>query len=365
MRILYDGLIYEYQTAGGINRYFSNIIKRLPADFTPLLVGGQQRKFNYPAHPRLEISNFTVFKFRPSRIAFRLNTYYRDHLEFFRRPDIAHPTYYSLLTGQEVSGYRCPVVITVWDMIHERFSKSMDPTRQTADEKRRAIEAAQAVICISESTRDDLIEYYRVPAHKIHVTHLASEISERIAGGQELVPDRPYFLYVGSRAPYKNFDGLVSAFSHAVSARPEIILCVIGSPFNETEKGLIVELKLSDHVLNYGHVSDSHLAKLYNRSIAFVYPSLYEGFGIPLLEAMACGTAVIASDSSSIPEVIGDAGLLVNPGANDDLTDSLLLLLDNESERTRLVEIGRERSKLFSWDKTAAQTLEVYQSLSN
>jgi glycosyltransferase involved in cell wall biosynthesis len=364
MRVLYDGLIYETQVAGGINRYFSNIIGRLPENFVPLLVGGQQRTVNYPVHSKLRISDLNPFSFRPSRIAHRWNIYYRDHLEFFSRPNLAHPTYYSLLTGRPVSEYRCPVVITVWDMIYERFSKSMDPTGQIADKKRRAIQAAHAIICISENTKNDLNEYYRVPANKIKVTHLASEIDEKMAGGSELIPERPYYLYVGSRASYKNFDGLLKAFSNAVSARPEIALCTVGSPFTEAEKSLIAELKLTANVVNYDWPTDCHLAKLYHHSVAFVYPSLYEGFGITLVEAMSCATPVIASNSSSIPEVVDDAALLVDPGAVDDLTDALLLLLEKPAERARLVERGRNRSKLFSWDKTAAQTLEVYHWLS-
>ena len=114
------------------------------------------------------------------------------------------------------------------------------------------------------------------------------------------------------------------------------------------------ELKLS---------SDRALAKLYRYSLAFVYPSLYERFGISPLKAMSCGTPVVAANTSSIPEVIGDAGILFNSKSSDDLADILLSLLDSPIECDRLIEKGFERSKLFSWDKTAAQTLEVYQSV--
>jgi glycosyltransferase involved in cell wall biosynthesis len=248
-------------------------------------------------------------------------------------------------------------------MIHELFAETMDPKGQVSEMKRKAILSAQSILCISENTKKDLLEVYPVPEEKVSVTHLASEINASLSHGSELVPSRPYYLYVGGRFGYKNFDGLLAAFAKAVSVRPEIVLCVVGSPFNETEEKLIADLKLTDHIEHYRHASDGHLSKLYRCSVAFVYPSLYEGFGIPPLEAMSCGTAVVASNCSSIPEVVGDAGLLFDPKSTTDLADILLLLLDNSVERDRLIDKGYERAKTFSWDKTAAQTINVYRSV--
>ena len=123
-------------------------------------------------------------------------------------------------------------------------------------------------------------------------------------------------------------------------------------------------MKLSGHIEHYEYVCDRHLAKLYRCSVAFVYPSLYEGFGIPPLEAMSCKTPVVAANCSSIPEVVGDAGLLFNPKATGDLADILLLLLDSPKERDRLIAKGHQRAQMFSWDKTVAQTVDVYRSVS-
>ena len=112
-------------------------------------------------------------------------------------------------------------------------------------------------------------------------------------------------------------------------------------------------------------MTNRHLKKLYRESIALVYPSLYEGFGIPPLEAMSCETAVIASDVASIPEVVADAGLLFNPRSSDELTDCLLTLLDQPNERERLIAKGRERVRMFSWDKTVVKTVEIYRAVSS
>lgn len=365
MRILYDGQIYALQKAGGINRYFANLINRLPKNFTPILTTLQPQVLNYPVHPNLERFLYKRFDFRPRRVSQWFEKYYFRAVTTLSHPNVIHPTYYTLLTRQEIDKYRCPVVLTVWDMIHERFYEQIDPTGQQAEEKRKAIHMAQAIICISENTKKDLLERYSLPENRVTVTYLASEIDASLSDGSEPVSSRPYYLYVGTRYSYKNFDGLLTAFAKAVSVQPDIALCVVGSLFNKTEEKLIADLKLTDHIEHYGYASDRHLAKLYRCSVAFVYPSLYEGFGIPPLEAMSCGTVAVASNCSSIPEVVGDAGLLFNPRATGDLADILLFLLDNPTERDRLIAKGYERAKAFSWDKTVAQTLDVYRSVCN
>lgn len=365
IRILYDGQIYAMQANGGINRYFNNLISKLPESVIPGLTTCQPREVNYPVNPNLKIFFYKRFGFRPGRVSYWLEKYYFRGVAAFHKFDVVHPTYYSSLTGKAIDKYRYPVVITVWDMIHELFAEQIDPNGQQAEEKRKAILAAQAIICISENTKKDLLERYSLPENKVTVTYLASEIDVALSHGSEPVPSQPYYLYVGARAGYKNFDGLLFAFAKAVSVRSDIALCIVGSPFNETEEKLIAELKLTDHIEHYDRASDRHLAKLYHSSVALVYPSLYEGFGIPPLEAMSCGTVVVACNCSSIPEVVGDAGLLFAPRAtSSDLADILSFLLDSPIERDRLIAKGYQRVKAFSWDKTVTQTLDVYQSAS-
>ncbi len=362
MRILYDGQIYVKQTAGGINRYFANIISRLPEDFIPTLTTCKLLSVNYPTHPNLKA--FYYQSFRPMRVSYWLEKNYFKAVSALNSFDVVHPTYYSLLTRQDINKCRRPLVVTIHDTIHEIFGECLDPSGQEIENKRKAISAAQAIICVSENTKKDLLERYPLAEGKVTVTHLASEIDVSLSYGSESVSSRPYYLYVGGRNPiYKNFEGFLLAFAKAVSVRPDIALCVVGSPFNETEEKLINELKLSDRIQHYRYISDRHLAKLYRCSIAFVYPSLYEGFGIPPLEAMSCKTVVVASNCSSIPEVVGDAGILFNPKSTSDLADILLSLLDNPIERDRLIAKGQQRVQEFSWEKTVAKTIEVYRSV--
>ena len=361
MRILYDGFIYTTQVTGGINRYFANIIKNLPPDFVPILTMRKARNFNYPEHPALKAYNFPVF--HPGRISIPLGKLYFRAVDRLVRPDIIHPTYYSLLTGEKMSIRRCPSVITVWDMIHEIYSDTMDPHGVVAREKKEAILGSDAVFCISESTKADLLNRVKVPEERITVIHLASEIDASISYGAETVPEQHYFLYVGSRAPYKNFNGLCRAVAKIAKTEQDIKLCVVGSPFDLNELKLIGGLSLEHVIENYGEVTDSHLAKLYRCSVAFVYPSLYEGFGIPLLEAMACGTIVIAANCSSIPEVVGAAAVLFEPFEADSLTEALFFVLDHPAKRSYFILKGYERVKNFNWEKTAMQTMQVYRSL--
>ena len=363
MRIFYDGQIYADQTAGGINRYFANIIDRLPQETYPTLtVPYRKDKLQYPTHPNLKLREFRSF--RPSRISNKIGTNYFRAIEHYQQFDIFHPTYYFLLTQKVFSQVRHPLVITVYDMIHELFANAIDPEGSTIKAKQAAIQAADAIICISESTKHDLLEYFPTVESKVVVTHLASEFSIDWAYGSETIPDRPYFLYVGSRyKEYKNFDTLLNAFAKVASINSDIQLCIVGAPFNDAERQQIGELKLTDLIQHYTYASDTHLAKLYRCSVTLVYPSLYEGFGIPPLEAMACGTVVVAANSSSIPEVVGDAGILFDPKATNDLADILLNLLHSPNERDLFIAKGHERNKQFSWDKTATKTISVYHSL--
>jgi glycosyltransferase involved in cell wall biosynthesis len=363
MRILYDGQIYAYQTTGGISRYFANIIDRLPQDahLTINAIHCTDKPY-YPAHPNLTVQEYRGF--RPTRVSNRIRPHYFRWLNDRQTFDILHPTYYFRLTQTPFSQTHQPLVITVHDMIHELFADSIDPKGYTIRAKQDAIQAADAIICVSENTKNDLLKYFPEAESKTTVILLASEFSDDWTYGDEAVPSQPYFLYVGSRdKSYKNFDTLLIAFSKATSINPDIFLCVVGSPFSDEEKQQITELKLTNQIQHYRYASDTHLAKLYRCSVAFVYPSLYEGFGIPPLEAMACGTVVVASNSSSIPEVVGDAGILFEPKAARDLADILLNLLDSPSDRDRLIAKGHDRHQRFSWDKTAAQTVEVYRSL--
>lgn len=359
MRILYDGTIFGLQKAGGINRYFLNLIGGLPEECTPVYTTLGRYPGSEPVHPNLQ-TRLWGLRFRPRRLSGWLEQGYFRTVFSLERFDIVHPTYYSLLSGDPLARCRRPLVLTVWDMIHELFAEQMDPTGTQAEMKRRAIQAARAIICISESTRRDLLARFDLAGKHVSVIPLASELDPALDDGWRPSPDRPYYIYVGGRFGYKNFDGLLTAFAKVASVRSELLLRVVGPLFTTQEERYIESLGLTGRIDHQGQVSDGRLVSLYRHSLALVYPSLYEGFGIPPLEAMSCGTAVIASNCSSIPEVVGDAALLVDPRSTAELAEGLLFLADRPLEREALVARGGCRSRLFSWARTTRETLRVY-----
>ena len=362
MRIYYDGIIYTIQVNGGINKYFYNLISRLPGYYNPILTITRSGKANFPGHTNLSLHTFKGFW--PRRISYRMAKCYFKLVERIQSYDVVHPTYYSTFTGTDFRRYGKPVVITVHDMIHEIYQEHLDPAGEMCELKRKAIGAADSVICVSHNTKRDLLERYKIPEEKIRVIYHGIDLCGEVSYGPERVPDQPYFIYVGSRASYKNFNGLLAAFARLVSTRPDVRLCVAGPPFTPDEEKLIHQSRLTDYCAHYGYVTDEHLAKLYRCSLALVYPSFYEGFGIPPLEAMSCGTSVVAADCSSIPEIVGDAGLLFDPRKTDEFVSCLLYLVDNPGGRASLVTKGKERAKKFSWDRAVRETLDVYRSLS-
>ena len=276
---------------------------------------------------------------------------------------IWHSTYYT--QPEPWDGLQ---VVTVADMIHERFSDlfSGSGNDRFREEKRRCVQEADAVICISETTRQDVLRFYKLDSDSTYVVPLAcSDLFRRLkqrGNGLETLTKRPFLLYVGSRTHYKNFDRLVQAYS-VWRYRKEVALVVIGSSWSADEELRLAELGIQDFVHLLTDVDDEELCQLYNHAAAFVYPSLYEGFGIPLLEAMACGCPVIASHIPSTIEVAGECPIYFEPTAVDELVNAFDVALSEgrDSERTKA---GLERVKQYSWAKTAAQTLEVYRAIS-
>jgi glycosyltransferase involved in cell wall biosynthesis len=205
------------------------------------------------------------------------------------------------------------------------------------------------------------VELFGVPENKVRVVYHGTELSATMAAADAPVPERPYFLYVGGReAEYKNFPRLLRSFAQVAARHADVALCIAGAPLTKAERESIEALRIAARVVYCGRPSDGELAQLYRHSVALVYPSLYEGFGIPPLEAMACETAVITANRSSIPEVVGEAAMLVDPESDEQISAAMMMVWEDCSRREELVRLGRERAKHFSWDKMAAQTRELY-----
>lgn len=274
---------------------------------------------------------------------------------------------------------RTRVVVTICDIAFARYPETvMDPSylRHLLKAFPRQVEEADHLLTISEATKRDLVEILDADPNRITVTYLGSDIqapaSEQVdhlwpemAARLEL-PEN-YILTLGTMEPRKNLGAVLRAY-HALEEKlrkADIYLCMAGGArwsYQEAER-LAGELGIADRVRSLGYVPREWLPALFARSRMFVYPSFYEGFGLPVLEGMACGAAVVTSSTSSLPEVAGDAALLVNPASVPELAHAMERYLDDEDLRQTMIRRGRERAKLFSWERTVEETRAVYQAL--
>ena len=253
----------------------------------------------------------------------------------------------------------CRFIVTAFDIIPLRFPKRFSPlTTYHKYYTPEVFKQAEHIICISESTANDIIQFYQIPSHKITPILLAGDSSHF----QFLnLPTRNYFLYVGRQDPYKNLQRLITAFS-ALPHRNNYELWLAG-PYDKRYSPLLEiqtqELGISHLVKFLNYVSYDELPIIINQAIALVFPSLWEGFGLPVLEAMACGTPVITSNISSLPEVAGDAAILINPYNPGEITAAMTTIINDSETRKQLSEKGLKRANQFSWEKTGLATVEV------
>jgi glycosyltransferase involved in cell wall biosynthesis len=262
--------------------------------------------------------------------------------------------------------------------IHDAFAYIYPQTHNRLDNWRfrwhlpSASRRASAVITVSESSRRDLMQYLHLPLEQVHVT--PEGVDPRFVmtdlAAQQSVRDRyrlagRYLLYVGGLNDRKNIARLLEAYARVCQYHPDVTLVIAGKRQWQTAgiEQTFQRLQLDDRVLFTGYVDDADLPALYSAAEAFVFPSLYEGFGLPPLEAMACGVPVITSNVSSLPEVVGDAALLVDPLDVNALANALTRVLTDTQLRADLRGKGFQRARVFRWDRTARDTLQIYQSL--
>ena len=265
----------------------------------------------------------------------------------------------------------CPVVLTVHDVSYRIFPQFFSPRVRfiLGMLVGPSVRRAARIITISESTRRDIIRFYRVPPEQVAVTLLAAaplyrpQTAEQIRRVRQAyaLPEQ-YVLAVGNVQPRKNLPRLIEAFGDVLPGSPGTQLVIAGrSTWRGSEvEATVKRLGLAEPVRFIGYVPDSDLPALYAGAAAFCYPSLYEGFGLPPLEAMACGTPTITSNVSSLPEVVGDAALTVDPLSVRDIAAAMRRLLHEESARQEYRARGLARAAQFSWERTARLTREVY-----
>lgn len=311
MRIAYDYQAFFMQKYGGISRYYINLANKLHGL-------DQQVKIIAPLHQNcyaIDLPEHLIDGFRLNKLPPKSNSAILLYNEIFSRlcinnwrPDILHQTYYSQC---KLTPKNMPVVLTVYDMIHELFGDQFSSADMTSRNKRMAVQRANRIICISESTKNDLIRVFGVQSDKISIVHLGFDLFAPPSMGGDFslaLHEKPYLLYVGSRFEYKNFNRFIKSVAASKKLMRDFnIILFGGGSLTNAEIDFIKMQGFDEGQVKQVNGGDSFLANYYRGAEAFIYPSLYEGFGIPPLEAMSCMSPVIASNSSSMPEVIGDA----------------------------------------------------------
>ena len=360
-RVMYDYQIFSLQQFGGISRYFCELAARVAhADgFSAQIVAPVHFNDYLAVSTAPKIAGHLPLKLaRTGRLHRTINSLLVPAIWSIHPPNLVHRTYFA--PTPRVRSAKS--IVTVHDMIHELFPRDFPAGDPTSQNKKRCVQEADHIVCVSQSTRADLMRLFNVPAEKISVTyHGFSSEFDSIQSPKTQKIQRPYLLYVGHRGGYKNFANAVTAFSGSQKLRNAFDFVAFGGPpFGEEEEALRRRLQLPENSLKQIFGADGDLAEAYRSARAFVYPSLYEGFGIPPLEAMSCGCPVIASNTSSIPEVVGAAAELFNPSDVDSITTAMESVCLDDVRRSELVQSGFRRLKLFSWDQCAADTLDVY-----
>jgi len=358
MKILFDYQIFLLQKYGGISTYYFNLVNEfikkchVSKIIAPLYISELFRDLN--------ISNVVVGKRidQIPRFTSKIITYLNDlFFEYYvkkTKPDIVHQTYYNKIFNFN----KVKKIITVYDLIHEKFFNKKF-------KKKKSIEIADHIICISKNTQNELIDYYKVNSKKTSVIYLASKFCYNKNKDKILInnPD-PYLLFVGDRSKYKNFNNFIKSISRSNLLKNKIkIICFGIYPFTKNELELFKSEKIIKENIIFINGSDELLKTLYLNSTALIYPSLHEGFGLPIIEAMSLGCPVACSDISSIREVAGNAANFFDPINVDSMTHSIEDIVFSTQKRKVLIEQGFHQADKFSWNKCALETLNVYNSV--
>lgn len=368
VRVLIDGVIYGLQEFGGISRYFTENCIRLG-----LNCNGIKLILHLPAGCRAKtpeakwIKQIRDSSLWPQRIFRGVCEGASKAMIRMLHPQVFHSTYYTLPYW---SGLRS--VVTVHDFIHERFPALLGDVHQFIEQKRNVIENADIIVAVSHSTKNDILTYTKAEESKIVVIYhgvndaflTASPSEEDIRMFRETHKiDGPYWLYVGNRGHYKNFGTLLRSFVRVAPQTGGYLVAIGGgAKLERWQVDLLIQNRLEQRVRLLHAMDDDDLEVAYAGAAAFVFPSLMEGFGIPLLEAMAVRTPIVASDIPVFREIAGEAALFFDPYDEKGLATAMIQILD-ESVRGNLMEKGRKRVIGFSWDTATRKLWDVYKSI--
>lgn len=344
MKLVLDCVIFGLQRFGGISNYWARLLDRATGSphLATRLVLPRQLSFQEfdPAWTR------GLAPLR-ERLSPQVSRYMRAAVP--DRDAVFHTSYYRLPRGR-VSRY----IVSAYDFTYERYRNGLARYVHTT-QKRASLHRADAVLCISHSTKRDVLEFCQgIDPAKLHVTHLGVDAGVFFPDAATIAGNETTVLFVGQRTGYKRFD----LAANAVRQCPRLRLGIVGPPLTGAERDML-QAMLGFRWQEFGPVGTADLRRLYSSAFAFIFPSDYEGFGLPVLEAMACGCPVVAANASSLPEVGAGAALYATEQRADDYA-RLLDELGDSATRAAQIRAGIVRAAEFSWSKTFDQTLSIY-----
>jgi glycosyltransferase involved in cell wall biosynthesis len=368
IEVILDHQIFSLQRFGGATRYFMNLANGLLVDPDTKLqiqLGLYEKPLILESlYPYIKGISGSTFIPQHGIMRFFINDILAQWYKIGRKgmniPSIHHCTYIYPVHRKSAT----PLVVTHHDCTLEKFKDQFRRSQLTIKVKQKIYQQADQIITISNHSKIDLMDYYGIPEEKIHVVYHGVEppLPTELGISPFLGVLRPYVLYVGARTPYKNFNGLLKALSISRAKEDYILVAAGGGRFTDSELTLIQGLGIRGKVLGFPAVSQPELAWLYYNAHGMVYPSTYEGFGFPPLEAMSMGCPTLASNSSCLPEVLGDGPLYFESGSDDDLARQLDSLCYDQSLRDSLVQKGKVVVKRYTWAETANKTRVVYKA---
>lgn len=368
MKILLDPQIFYQQTYGGISRYYTEVFSVLSKKKEVEIIlpiynsdNAYLKETNLPAknkslHILYKVLSFFKISTRSLRkrksdqlleVKFQANDY-----------DVVVPTYYNPYFLEKINGK--PYVLTVYDMIHELLPQYfVDDEFRVVERKALLLDKATKIIAVSHNTKKDIIKVYpHIDADKIVVVYHGTSI--KIDNDIKVELPQNYVLYVGARPNYKNFKFLVKSIEPLLIKDSSLFLIAAGGgKFNEEELAYLKSLSIEKQVVQR-RFEENELGHFYKNAKCFVLPSLYEGFGIPVVESMACGCPIILSTHGSLPEIAGDAGIYFNSESENDLKEKIENLINNPELRAEYAQKGLEHVKKYDWNEAAEQCLQVY-----
>ncbi len=363
MKILFDYKIFYQQRYGGISNYFYQLSKEFIKREIDLKITSQVHKNEYlkKIPNSCLVGNF--FTFLPHKLNFITENFNHFNARLFIKkfqPNIIHETYYS----KKKYYSNLKTVCTAYDMINEIYPNYSPNFKYVYQIKKDTFKRANKIICISNKTKEDLIKYFDVETHKIEVTHLSSTFENYKLEKSNYKKFNDCLLFVGSRYGYKNFERFLSAYSKSNYLKNNFrIIFYGGEKPNSYDYKVINKNNINFKNILFFNDLDFSLSYMYSNVLALIYPSMYEGFGIPILEAMTLGCPVISSNGGALREVGGDGLQYFNPNEIDDIKNKLENFLNSENFIKEKVNYGFERSKKFSWKKCAEETLSIYKKI--